>query len=210
MREELQHLSKRQLVDLVEQLMDRVEALEERVQHLGQRNTELEAALAKSRKNSSTSSKPPSSDIVKAPKPGVTRRTGKRKAGGQPGHAKHERTSFTADQLDAAWEYTLSACPGCGGGLKNAQVEPRIVQQIELVHKPVRIEEHRAMAFWCPRCRKTHFTQLPDEVDQGGLVGPRLTAHIGYLKGACHASYTTRSMRKTCSRCRFPLDNWPR
>jgi transposase len=23
------------------------------------------------------------------------------------------------------------------------------------------------------------------------LVGPRLTAHIGYLKGACHASYTT-------------------
>ena len=65
------------------------------------------------------------------------------------------------------------------------------MQQIELVHKPVRIEEHRAMAFWCPRCRKTHFTQLLDEVDQDGLVGPRLTAHIGYLKGACHASYTT-------------------
>ena len=64
MREELQHLSRRQLVDLVEQLMDRVEALEERVQDLGQRNAELEAALAKSRKNSSTSSKPPSSDIA--------------------------------------------------------------------------------------------------------------------------------------------------
>jgi len=191
MREELQHLSKRQLVDLVEQLMDRVEALEERVQHLGQRNTELEAALAKSRKNSSTSSKPPSSDIVKPPKPAVTRRTGKRKAGGQPGHAKHERTSFTPEQLDAAWEYTLSACPGCGGGLKSAQVEPRVVQQIELVHKPVRIEEHRAMGFWCPRCQKVHFAPLPEEVDKGGLVGPRLTAHIGYLKGACHASYTT-------------------
>jgi len=191
MREELQRLSKRQLVDLVEQLMDRMEALEERVQHLEQRNVELEAELAKSRKNSSTSSKPPSSDIVKPPKPAVTRRTGKRKAGGQPGHAKHERTSFTPDQLDAAWEYTLSTCPGCGGDLKSAQVEPRVVQQIELVHTPVRIEEHRAMAFWCPRCRKTHFSPLPEEVDKGGLVGPRLTAHIGYLKGACHASYTT-------------------
>jgi len=32
---------------------------------------------------------------------------------------------------------------------------------------------------------------LPEEVDTGGLVGPRLTAHIGYLKGACHTSYTT-------------------
>ena len=191
MREELQRLSKRKLVDLVEQLMDRVEALEESVQHLQQRNVELEAALAKSRKDSSTSSKPPSSDIVKPPKPAVTRRTGKRKAGGQPGHAKHERTSFTPEQLDAAWEYTLTACPGCGGDLKGAQVEPRVVQQIELVHKPVRIEEHRAMAFWCPRCQKVHFAPMPEEVDQGGLVGPRLTAHIGYLKGACHASYTT-------------------
>jgi transposase len=191
MREELRRLSKRKLVDLVEQLMDRVDALEQRVLHLEQRNTELEAELAKARKDSSTSSKPPSSDIVKAPKPAATRRGGKRKAGGQPGHRKHERTSFTPDQLDAAWEYTLTACPGCGGGLKNAAVQPRVVQQIELVTKPVRIEEHRAMGLWCPRCREIHFAALPEEVDTGGLVGPRLTAHIGYLKGACHTSYTT-------------------
>jgi transposase len=184
MREELRRLSKRQLVDLVERLLDRVEALEERVQ-------QLEAELSKARKDSSTSSKPPSSDIVKAPKPAATRRTGKRKAGGQPGHAKHERTSFTPDELDATWEYTLPACPGCGGCVKNAQVAPRVVQQMELVTKPVRIEEHRARASWCPRCRKVHFAPLPEEVDQGGLVGPRLTAHIGYLKGACHASYRT-------------------
>ena len=65
------------------------------------------------------------------------------------------------------------------------------MQQIELVEKPVRIEEHRALAFWCPRCRKVHFAELPAEVDKGGLVGPRLTAHIGYLKGVCHTSYTT-------------------
>jgi len=28
-------------------------------------------------------------------------------------------------------------------------------------------------------------------VERGGLVGPRLTTLIAYLKGACHASYST-------------------
>ena len=189
MREELEQLSHRELIALVGQLLERVEALE-------QRNAELEAEVARLRKNSSTSSKPPSSDIVKPPKSAKGRsgkrgKRGKRKAGGQPGHAKHERTPFAPDQLDGEWEYTLDSCPDCGGDLKSAQAEPRVVQQVELVDKPVRIDEHRAGAFWCPRCRKVHWAPLPAEVVKGGLVGPRLTAHIGYLKGACHASYTT-------------------
>lgn len=172
-----------------------IDRLEKRVLQIEQRNAELEAQVAKARKDSSTSSKPPSSDIVKPPSKAPAKRgsgkRGKRKAGGQPGHPKHERTPFTPEQLDAAWEYQLSACPDCGGDLKNAQLEPRVVQQVELVEKPVRMEEHRALAFWCRRCRKVHWAGLPMEVDKGGLVGPRLTAHIGYLKGACHASYTT-------------------
>ena len=186
MREELQKLSQRELIALVGQLLERVEALE-------QRNAELEAEVARLRKNSSTSSKPPSSDIVKPPK-SAKRRSGKRgqrKAGGQHGHTKHERTPFAPEQLDGAWEYTLGSCPDCGGDLRNAPAEPRVVQQVELVEKPVRIDEHRAGAFWCSRCRKVHWAPLPAEVVKGGLVGPRLTAHIGYLKGACHASYTT-------------------
>lgn len=73
-------------------------------------------------------------------------------AGGQTGHPKHERTPFTPDQLDRAWEYTLDSCPDCGGDLKSAQKESRVVQQVKLVGKPVRIEEHRGLAFWCPRC----------------------------------------------------------
>ena len=196
MSQELLQLSKPELVSLVEQLMERVEALERRVQqleHLEKRNAELEAEVAKLRKNSSTSSKPPSSDIVKPPKrrSGKRGKRGKRKTGGQQGHTKHERTPFAPDQLDGAWEYALDSCPDCGGDLKSAQAEPRVVQQVELVEKPVRIEEHRGLAFWCPRCRKVHWAPLPAEVVKSGLVGPRLTAHIGYLKGACHASYTT-------------------
>lgn len=32
---------------------------------------------------------------------------------------------------------------------------------------------------------------MPSGIDPGGLVGPRLTTLIAYLKGACHASYST-------------------
>ena len=55
---------------------------------LQERIAALEAELAKAKKNSSNSSKPPSSDLVKPPKP--RREDGqKRQRGGQPGHEQH-------------------------------------------------------------------------------------------------------------------------
>jgi transposase len=65
------------------------------------------------------------------------------------------------------------------------------VQQIDIETVPIRIEEHRAEAAWCPHCCKVHYAALPSGIDKGGLVGPRLTTLIAYLKGACHASYST-------------------
>ena len=32
---------------------------------------------------------------------------------------------------------------------------------------------------------------LPPAIERGGLVGPSLTTLIAYLKGACHASFST-------------------
>ena len=32
---------------------------------------------------------------------------------------------------------------------------------------------------------------MPGHIEKGGLVGPRLTALIAYLKGVCHASFST-------------------
>jgi transposase len=66
-----------------------------------------------------------------------------------------------------------------------------VVQQVDIETVPIRIEEHRGLAGWCPQCRKIHYADLPSEIDKGGLVGPRLTTLIAYLKGACHASYST-------------------
>ena len=184
MVDELHTLSKDELIGLVREQRRIIEQLTKRL-------AELEAEVARLKKDSSNSSKPPSSDIVKPPPSSRGKR--RRKIGGQPGHAKHQRMPFTPDQIDRAWEYTLDHCPRCGGTLKPAAAaQPgRVVQQIELVTKPVCIEEHRALTYWCAHCRRHHEAALPPEVRKSGLVGPRLTALIAYLKGACHCSYTT-------------------
>ena len=57
--------------------------------------------------------------------------------------------------------------------------------------RPVEVVEHRAGAFYCRHCGQVHYAALPAEVEQGGLVGPKLTALVGYLKGVCHASFST-------------------
>lgn len=75
--EQLEQLSKPQLIALVRELLNRIDRLESHV-------AQLQDEVARLKKNSSNSSKPPSSDIVK-PK-GPNGRKGKRKIGGQPGH----------------------------------------------------------------------------------------------------------------------------
>lgn len=186
-----------------EELQERVVALEQLVARIETRLVEqdkiittqaerikhLEHELAKYKKNSSNSSKPPSSDIVKPPK--ENRANGERKIGGQPGHPKHYRPLFSLEDIDAVHTHALDACPVCGGELLPSDAAPRVVQQVEIIEKPVRIEEHRGTAYWCAGCRKIHYAPLPAEVEHGGLAGPRLTALVGYMKGCCHASYST-------------------
>jgi len=75
--------------------------------------------------------------------------------------------------------------------LRDTKETGRTIQQIELLQFPVQVEQHTAQGQWCPKCRKTFVTTLPDELRKAGLVGPRLTALVGFLKGACHMSYST-------------------
>ena len=155
------------------------------------RVAQLEAELAKAKKDSSTSSKPPSSDIVKPPKPPPLKGRKKRKKGGQPGHPRHERPDFSSEEIDETKEYTLTHCPDCTGRLRKSDVPPQVLQQVELVERPIFVTEHRGRAYWCACCEKVCYGAIPSEVHRAGLVGPRLTAFIAFLKGGCHASYTT-------------------
>jgi len=157
---------------------------------LQERIAALEAKLAKAKKNSSNSSKPPSSDLVKPPKP--PQKDGQnRKRGGQPGHEQHLRADFPPEAIDKVVPYTLDSCPDCGGKLRPFKRPADVLQQVEITAAPTIVTEHRANAYWCARCQALHCAPLPEAVEKAGLFGPRLTALVAYLKGVCHASFST-------------------
>lgn len=189
---ELHTALERQLWAHVQWQAQQIARLSEEVKTLTGKIAALEMQLAKAKKNSRTSSKPPSSDIVKPPKPPSTRPDGKRKIGGQPGHPKQERAPFAPEDVNEVHTYTLEACPDCHyDGLIVLPDAPRTVQQVEVVAAPLRVDEHRGLAYWCMRCGKIHYAPLPPTVEKGGLIGPILTAQIAYMKGAMHASFST-------------------
>jgi transposase len=141
--------------------------------------------------DSGNSSKPPSSDIVKPPKDHAKNKKRKRRRGGQPGHPRHERSPFPAEQVTRAHDHTRDCCPDCGGALDKADEAPRIIQQVEIKEVPIEIDEHRGHAPWCAQCQRVHYAPLPQPVVKAGLAGPNLTALVGFLKGVCHASFST-------------------
>jgi transposase len=174
-------------------LQARVDALEAELAALKEVVAQLAQQLAAARKDSSTSSKPPSSDIVKPPKPPPPEGQNKRRIGGQPGHPKHQRAAFPPEAINGgSFDHRIDFCPGCGHDLQPAlTLPPRMVQQVDVREVPLSIQEHRSHPGWCPHCRKMHQAPFPPGIDRGGLVGPSLTTWIAYLKGACHASFST-------------------
>lgn len=184
----------------------RCSRLEKRLADMTARIEKVEAELAKAKddvakakKNSRNSSKPPSSDIVNPPAPKTgsqdsEQSSGKRKPGGQPGHARHERTPFSEDEIDQSWLHYYTGCPCCGGELVDTDEPEKVLQQVEIENVPIRVEEHRRPIQKCVDCDKCHCAPWPEDLKKAGLVGPRLTTLIGYLKSACHMSFS--SIRK--------------
>ena len=174
-------------------LRARVDALEAELAALKEIVARLSQQLAAARKDSTNSSKPPSSDIVKPPKPSPPQGQDRRRIGGQPGHPKHERAAFPPEAINGgSFDHRIDSCPACGHDLQpTLTIAPRIVQQVEIVAAPLSIQEHRSHPGWCPHCQKLYEAPLPPGIQRGGLVGPTLTTLIAYLKGACHASFST-------------------
>ena len=164
---------------------------------LKKRVRELQETLAGRNKNSTNSSKPPSSDIVKpAKKPAsATRRPGAR-----IGHAPQQRPAFQPGEIDAVKLHAHESCPQCGGPVELLPTPAEVVQQVELVARPTLVTEHQSRTCRCRTCQKDFTRPLPPEVAATGMFGPRLTAWVAYLKGACHASYSTiqNLLRETC------------
>ena len=168
-------------------LRERIKLLEEKILMLERENYILKEKIAQLEKNSSNSSKPPSSDIVKPRK--IPHRFGrKRIIGGQPGHTKFSRQPFEPDEVDEVIEYELKDKDAVG--LK-ALDEWFIIQQIVLPQKLYRVIEHRARKYLNPVTGKIIIAPIPEKIRKGGLLGADITAAIALMKGSCHMSYST-------------------
>jgi transposase len=161
--------------------------LQRKEQLLEKENSLLREEINQLEKNSSNSSKPPSSDIVKPIK--VTRRLGKkRKRGGQRGHRKFSRQPFEPEQIDEIIEYEFKDKDA--KGLKPLD-EWLVIQQIELPEKMYRVIEHRARKYLNSTTGQIHIAPMPDEIRKGCLLSADMTASVAFMKGGCHMSYTT-------------------
>jgi hypothetical protein len=172
-------------------------ALDAQVQAREQKIEALERKLAGRAKDSSTSSKPPSSDAITKPKKDrspASQADGKANTiGAQPGHPRHTRAPYPPETLGNVHEYESAACPHCAGTdlLWLEDVPPRVIQQTEIKEFVVVREEHRAYAYWCAGCGQIHSAELPESVHKEGLFKARLTALVAYMKNVCHASFST-------------------
>ncbi len=113
-----------------------------------------EKTIAKLKKNSSNSSKRPSSDDITNPKKKNGKKKGKRLIGGQPGHKGNFRVPFKEEEINHFVDYVLDTCPDCRGDLDIFFESPRFQQQVEMKEIPIIKEEHRAYPCWCEKCQK--------------------------------------------------------
>ena len=153
---------------------------------------DLERELAGRKKNSTNSSKPPSSDGLA----GEQRRRGrkhkrknKRKPGGQPGHTGHHRRLVPTAEVSAVEVLLPKQCGHCGGKLPqkrdkiNTEGDPRRHQVTEVPEVTAHITEYQFPNVVCDDCGKTSRAPLPAEI--AGQFGPQLTALIAYWTVVC-------------------------
>ena len=143
--------------------------------NLEKRIAELEAQLAK---NSTNSSKPPSSEHPHA-KPLRPNPKSRRSSGGQPGHAKYERPLLPTEQCQQVIPCVPQVCRRCATPLSGTDICPLRHQVWELPEIKPQVAEYQRHRLTC-RCGTITCGTLPHGVPTG-QAGPRLIAFSGLL-----------------------------
>jgi transposase len=184
LRQQNQQLQ-RQVGEFQEELGDKDKAIADR----DKRIADLERQLAKRQRNSTNSSKPPSSDgLAGAPRRRCSsRKKSGRKPGGQPGHMGHDRQP--AENPDRIEEVLPEKCKPCGTALPQVSGERQTVGDVfrrQIVDLPEVIvpvvTEYQYPKLVCPCCQKGTRAELRPEHEHE--IGERLTAVISYLIGS--------------------------
>jgi transposase len=172
------------LFAVVEDLQARLTLLEAENQTLLAENQTLRCEVKELRgklaKNSQNSSKPPSSDGLKKPKPKSLRKPSGKKSGGQKGHtgARLERV----ETPDHTIIHPVSNCQDCGHSLKQVPVAGhRSRQVIDLPPLKLEVIEHQVEHKVCPDCGCENEAAFPAEAKTSVQYGSRIKSLVVYL-----------------------------
>ena len=167
------------------QLAARAEDLATQNERLAARVEDLERQV---RRDSSTSSRPPSSDSpYKKSRNRSLRERGKRRPGKQPGDPG--TTMKLVDDPDERVFCPPAACRGCGAGLERVPVTAQRrhqVTDIQPAPAPV-VTEYVAQAKECPCCGAVIEGELPPHVRARASFGPETCAHAANLAVGHHS-----------------------
>lgn len=172
-----QHLSRDQLLNYIALQREQMELQEAKIRQLEKRLEKLEAQLAK---NSTNSSKPPSSDGFKKPKPKSLREKGKRKSGGQSGHKG--KTLEMVSKPDEIIHHKLSICSNCQSDVSNSGIVSVVKRQVfDLPPMQLEVTEHQAEVKVCECCQHRIRADFPVDVKAPVQYGANVLAHAAYL-----------------------------
>src|SRR5271166_6469419 len=165
---------------------DLIAALQREIEVLRAENAALRQEMADLRrqldKNSSNSSKPPSSDGLKKPPriAGSLRGESGKTSGGQAGHAGD--TLQQVAKPDVIERHEAQACRHCLAGLTRAMITGVEKRQVfDLPEPRLEVTEHQAMIYCCALCRGQTTAGFPEGVISPAQYGPRVRAAAVYL-----------------------------
>lgn len=199
-KSELALLTKPQLIELLLEQGAGIAELLQQNQSLQTKVSELEQLVMKLRKNSTNSSKPPSSDL-----PGNGRAAGKgsnhnrnsrqssgRASGGQPGHQGSTRE--LVDNPDTVIVCAPDTCEGCGASFMEAPaMTNEVIARSQIVDIPPivpNVTEYQAIARTCA-CGHVTEGYLPAAAAAQGTVqiGTNASSLLVYLNSVHHLPY---------------------
>ena len=178
---------------LVEMLVEQARAIEQLKSRVIELEQEIEKLKISRDLDSTTSSKPPSSDLLKKSEKKLEaqtefKETPKRKPGGQPGHPGKTRKGF--GRVDRFEILGPQVCRCCGQREFSGEPIKIDTQQVaQLVESPIEIVEYQRYTCIFRECGETQTADWSPEIVPGQDIGIRLQAFLGWINNYGHLSY---------------------